>query len=69
MVAWSACCHSVFRQELGTSQNGKLDGNTAVVTGIVDGVSTTVEDAAQTAFEPAPRTGQSFVVSRGSYRQ
>ncbi|WP_241269777.1 hypothetical protein [Caballeronia sp. M1242] len=51
------------------SQNGKLDGNTAVVTGIVDGVSTTVEDVAQTAFEPASRTGQSFVVSRGSYMQ
>ncbi|WP_248320011.1 MULTISPECIES: hypothetical protein [unclassified Caballeronia] len=51
------------------SQNGKLGGKRAVVTGIVDGVSTTVEDVAQTAFEPAPRTGQSFVASHGSYIQ
>ncbi len=67
------------------SQNGKSGGETAVVTdaasgigralalalvdGTVDGVSTTVEDVAQTAFERAPRTGQSFVVSHGLHMQ
>src|SRR5438270_302 len=38
MAAWIACCHSFIRQEVGMSQNSKLDGKTAVVTGAASGI-------------------------------
>jgi 3-hydroxybutyrate dehydrogenase len=33
-----ACCHSTVREEVRMSQNGKLDGKTAVVTGAASGI-------------------------------